>query len=413
VAQDVADRGEGGRDAAPAPWRDVFRGTLGRLTAGLLLLEALIAVEGLVVATIMPDIRRDLGDVELYGLAFSASPLATFASIPIAGRAADRYGPRRLLPVMLGVFSVGLIVAGVAPNMPALIAGRFLQGAGAGALYAVSLGTVAKTYPDRLRPRVLALLASMWIVPGLVGPPFGALVASTIGWRWAFVAPAPVVFVAWILIAPALAEVPSGDGTQGVPLRWPAQLMIGAGMLLTGLTIISPWGAALVAAGAIIAIPALARIVPAGTMRAAPGLAAAAAAALLLSAAFFGVDSFITLMLTGVRGVGLAEASIVVTAATVSWSLGTLWQSSRAARVGPARLVLLGAVMVGGGVLAVAAGLLPEVPIAVPYIGWGAAGVGMGIAWPTIPLAVMREAGAGAGRRTSDPAAGGAGAGLG
>ena len=69
----------------PPRWREVFQGRRGRLTAGLLLLEALIAVESLVVATIMPDVRRELGQVQLYGLAFSASPLATFASIPIAG----------------------------------------------------------------------------------------------------------------------------------------------------------------------------------------------------------------------------------------------------------------------------------------------------------------------------------------
>jgi hypothetical protein len=48
-----------------APWREVFRGRRGRLTAGLLLLEALVAVQSLVVATIMPDVRRDLGMVQL------------------------------------------------------------------------------------------------------------------------------------------------------------------------------------------------------------------------------------------------------------------------------------------------------------------------------------------------------------
>ena len=227
----------------PPRWREVFQGRRGRLTAGLLLLEALIAVESLVVATIMPDVRRELGQVQLYGLAFSASPLATFASIPIAGRAADRYGPSRVLPFMLGVFALGLIVAGLAPSMPVLILGRLLQGAGAGALYSVSLGTVAKTFPDRLRPRVLALLASMWILPGLVGPPFGALLASTIGWRWAFAAPVPVLLFAWILIAPALGDTPlPADPDKHLPIRAPLQLMLGAGLFLTGLTLISPLG---------------------------------------------------------------------------------------------------------------------------------------------------------------------------
>jgi MFS family permease len=380
-------------DVEPAPWREVFQGRRGRLVAGLLLLEALVAIEALVVATIMPDVRRDLGDLQLYGLAFSASALATFASIPIAGRAADRYGAARVLAIMLAVFSLGLIVAGVAPTMPVLIAGRLLQGAGAGALYSVSLGTIAKTFPDRLRPRVLALLASMWILPGLVGPSFGALAASTVGWRWTFAAPVPVLLFAWILISPALREagVAKARGER-LPVRASFQLMVGAGLFLTGLTVISPWGIALVVIGAAAGIPALTEIVPRGTLRAAPGLPAAAAGAFLLSAAFFGVDSFITLMLTGVRGVSIAEASLVVTAATVTWSAGSLWQSSRAERISPRRLVLVGACLITAGIGAVAAGLIDAVPIVVPYVGWGFAGVGMGIAFPTIPLSVMREA---------------------
>ena len=81
-----------GDPVAPPPWREVFRGRRGRLTAGLLLLEALVAVQSLVVATIMPDIRGDLGMVHLYGLAFTAASLATIASIPIVGRAVDRFG---------------------------------------------------------------------------------------------------------------------------------------------------------------------------------------------------------------------------------------------------------------------------------------------------------------------------------
>ena len=157
----------------PPAWREVFHGRRGRLTAGLLLLEALVAVQVLIVATILPDVRRDLGMVQLYGLAFTASSLATLAAIPIAGRAVDRFGARATLPPVLFAFVGGLVVAAVAPSMPVLLIGQFLQGAGGGGLYALSLGTVAKTYPDRLRPRVMALLATMWILPGPGRPPRG------------------------------------------------------------------------------------------------------------------------------------------------------------------------------------------------------------------------------------------------
>ena len=381
----------------PPPWREVFRGHLGALTVGLLLLEVLIAVQVLIVATIMPAIETDIGGLRLYGWVFSGFSLATFGMIPIAGRAADRYGPRRPLALCLAVYLVGLVIAALAPSMPVLIGARFIQGAGAGGMYALELGVVVKAFPERLRPRVLALLASMWILPGLLGPPLGALIASTIGWRWAFVAGIPVLVVATALVFPALGGTQAaggGNGSGGLPVRWPLQLTIGAGLFLAALTDTSLWSIPLAAAGLAIGLPALARIVPAGSFTARPGLPATAAAAFLLSAGFFAVDGFIPLMFTQLRGLTVAQASIVLTIATVTWSLGSLWQSRHAGRYAPRTFVLLGSAAIGAGTAAVATGLL-AIPIAVAYAGWGLAGLGMGIAFPTIPLTAMTEAGEG------------------
>jgi hypothetical protein len=50
-----------------------------------------------------------------------------------------------------------------------LVIARFVQGIGGGGLYVFSPSTVAKIYPERIRPRVMALLASMWIFPGCLG----------------------------------------------------------------------------------------------------------------------------------------------------------------------------------------------------------------------------------------------------
>jgi MFS family permease len=393
------DRDEIESPTPPPRWREVFQGPRGRLITGLLILEALMAVEALVVITIMPAINREFGAVHLYGWAFAAFSLATFGSIPVSGRAADRYGVRPVLGTALAIYLGGLVVAASAPGMLVLLLGRFLQGVGAGGLYAVSLGAVAKTFPSRLRARVLALLASMWVLPGLFGPPFGALLASTVGWRWAFVAPIPILAGSAALVFPAIssAAIPRTDGVaaERIPVRWPVQLMVGAGLFLAALTDASVRALPLAVIGLAIGLPALARIVPEGLFTARPGLPAAGATAFLLSASFFAVDGFVPLMLTETRGMSLARASVVVTLATVTWALGSWWQSRRANRVLPGRLVGIGAVLILAGTLAVASGLL-EVPILAVYVGWAVAGFGMGIAFPTIPLAVMNVAGEGA-----------------
>ena len=340
--------------------------------------------------TILPAIKADLGGLSLYGWALAAASFGAFGAIPLGGRAVDRFGPRRPLAVLLIMFCAGLVIAALAPTMLVVAAGRFIQGVAAGALYAVSLGAVAKTYPERLRPRVLALLASMWILPGLFGPPLGAAIATAFSWRWAFVAPVPVLIIAAWLVLPALPGTGTADG-PALPLRWPLQLTLGAGLFLGGLTDPTPASFALCPAGIALGLPALARIIPAGSFRARRGIPAAAASAFLLSVAFFAVDGFVPLMLTSVRGLSVAAASVVVASATVAWSAGSWWQSRHAESWSTTSLVTVGAALVAIGTVGVAGGLV-DLPTATAYAGWTVAGVGMGVAFPTIPLAVMGAA---------------------
>jgi MFS family permease len=139
--------------AAPPRWREVFVGARGRLTTGLLILEALVAVEILVVATILPAVQRDLQGLQLYGWNYAALTLASFGAVPIAGRLTDRLCPRSVLGAAIGIYGVGLVLAASAPSMLVLVIARFVQGIGGGGLYVVSLATVAKTYPERISLR--------------------------------------------------------------------------------------------------------------------------------------------------------------------------------------------------------------------------------------------------------------------
>jgi hypothetical protein len=205
-----------------------------------------------------------------------------------------------------------------------------------------------------------------------------------------------VLAVGWLLIAPALDLVPEPDhDAERLAVRWPLQLMVGAGLVFTSLTFVRVWAIALVAAGIAIGLPALLRIVPRGTFRARRGVPATALAAFLLSTGFLAMDAFLTLMLTGVRGISLAQASLAITAATLTWAAGSAWQSGRAGRIALPRLVTIGTIAVLAGQLTVACALFASVPVWLAYVGWALAGAGMGVAFPTIPLATMRIAGVG------------------
>src|SRR5262249_37932248 len=151
-----------------------------------------VAAEALAVITVMPLVARDLHGLGLYGFVFSAFLLGTMVGIVAAGRAADRRGPAVPYGCRLVVFAAGLLVAGLAPSMPVLVAGRALQGVGAGAVPAVAYVAIGRSLPDDLRARMMATLSTAWVAPGLAGPALSAEVARLFGWRWVFLGLLPL-----------------------------------------------------------------------------------------------------------------------------------------------------------------------------------------------------------------------------
>jgi MFS family permease len=80
---------------------------------------------------------------------------------------------------------------------------------------------------------------------------------------------------------------------------------------------------------------------------------------------------------------------IALSAAAVSWALGS-WMQDRAAAAGMRRtLVTIGAAMIGAGIGITALVLLPDAPVLVAAVGWGIAGLGMGLAYSMLALLML------------------------
>ena len=375
----------------PLRWRELFQHGRGQLTVGILLVEFLVAVEALVVIAIMPAVQRDLGGLEFYGLVFAGFSLAALVVSPIAGRSADRHGPARPFVLFGTLFIAGSVLCGLAPSMPLLALARIVQGGGAGGAYTVALAAVTRIYPASSRARVLALLAGAWIVPGLLGPSYGALMASTLGWRWAFISIIPLIAIAMALALPALRALPPAAQASPLSIRWPLELTGGVAALVSGLSILSWPSVPLAGVGVYLTWSALGHILPAGSLRARPGSPAAVMTIFLLMLAFIGADYFIPLMLTAVRSRSLAEASAVITLGTVSWSVGNWWQSRAIVTSSSVGLVRLGSAILTIAIIGITV-TLAGAPLAISYVAWFAAGVGMGIAYPTAYLVIMQGA---------------------
>src|SRR5262245_11940471 len=313
------------------------------LTIGLILIVVGVAFEALAVATTLPATSRDLGGLALYGWAFSAFMLTNLIGITVAGSEADRMGPRRPFVVGVALFTLGLTIAGLASSMPIVIVGRAVQGFGAGVTSSVAYVAIGRGYSEAAKARMLAVLSSAWVVPGLVGPAIAGIVADHLGWRWVFLGLVPIPLIAAGLALPAMRRLDRASATErdwGHALA-AVRLTIGAGMVLTGLGLSSlPLAAALIVVGAVLGIPALRRLMPPGTLRAAPGLPAAVATHGLLNMAFFGVDAFVPLALTAGRGQTATFAGLALTAATLTWTTGA-WVQAHFAPSGLRRRVVV------------------------------------------------------------------------
>ena len=372
---------------------------------GLVLAVTLVAFEALAIATVLPVVSRHLGGLRLYGWVFSAFMLSSLVGIVLAGTWADRVPLGRPMLAGLTLFAAGLAIGGTAPDMAVLVAGRAVQGLGAGVVPAVAYVAISRGYPDECRPRMFAVMSTAWVVPGLIGPAIAALVAATAGWRWVFLGLLPLVAVAGGLVVLALKRVPPAGrpGDAAVPVLPMLGAVTGAGLALAAVSSGNlPAVAGGVVAGGSLLAASLRRLTPPGTLTARRGLPATILSRGLLTCCFFAGDAYVPYSITTVRHAPTALGALALTAGTLTWTGGAWVQARAIARLGPRRLVRSGEAFVLAGLGLMTAALLPAVPPAAGVAAWAVAGAGMGLAYAPLSVTTLDRAPLGEeGRATS------------
>jgi EmrB/QacA subfamily drug resistance transporter len=157
---------------------------------------AMIAIEATIVATAMPQIAAQLGDLNLYTWVFSSFLLAQTTMTVVFGKLSDIYGRKPVLMVGIAIFLIGSVLAGFSQSMPEMIAFRLLQGIGAGAIQPVAMTVVADLYPGRERGKIQGYLASVWAISAVAGPLIGSVIVHNLSWAWIFWINIPVGIIA-------------------------------------------------------------------------------------------------------------------------------------------------------------------------------------------------------------------------
>lgn len=366
-------------------------------TFGLLTLITMIAFEAMAVGPALPTAARDLHGIGAYGWAFTAFLVANVVGMVAAGQRSDVHGPRLPLLGGMGLFVAGLVVAGSATTMVQLVAARAIQGLGGGLLITSAYVLIGETYPEALRPKVFAATASAWLVPSLLGPLVSGLLTQHASWRWVFFGLVPFVVVGSLLMMPVVSTLhrpPVHDRALADPWRIVRAVVVALG--IAGIEQAGQHPSPVTIALAVVGAGALAwgvvGLVPPGTFQVAGGVAAPVALRGLLAGAFFGAESLLPLMLSTQHGYGATASGLPLTGAGVSWAIGS-WMSGRTVETDQAqrraRLLRASFVAVALALALVGVASVPAAPAWLAYPAWLLAGLGAGLAMPTLSVLLL------------------------
>ncbi|MCI2261408.1 MFS transporter [Xanthomonas indica] len=377
---------------APAAAGSVLAPTYRATTIGMIALVSLIAFEALAVAAAMPTVARELDGLRLYALAFGGTLATSVIGMTVAGRWSDLHGPAAPLWAGLACFVCGLLLAGFAPSMTLLLAGRLVQGLGAGAISVVLYVLVARLYPQTIRPRMFAAFSAGWVVPSLIGPSISGLIVEHVGWRWVFLAVPLLALPAAALLWPALRRLPhaaSADGASGASRLWSLGAAAGVCLLYLGGQQRGLWAALLLPSALALLGLCTWRLLPAGTLRAARGLPSVIALRGIAGSAFFGCEAFLPLLLSRERGLSPVWAGVALSAGALGWFAGSWYQGHYGRDATRLQRLRLGCTLMALGIAATTLALLPAVPAVLAIGGWTATGLGMGLIYPTLAVLTL------------------------
>ncbi|TNY24273.1 major facilitator superfamily domain-containing protein [Rhodotorula diobovata] len=167
--------------------------------ACLLLATFNAAVEQTAISTALPTIADDLNGSD-YAWIANVFMICSAAVIPWSGGLAYILGRRPVFYGGLGLFSVGSVICAVAQDMTTMLAGRGVQGAGAGVTFALVEVILSDLVPLKERGVYQGAFSATWSVASAVGPLLGGAFAS-FNWRWLFALNALLAIPCFVITA--------------------------------------------------------------------------------------------------------------------------------------------------------------------------------------------------------------------
>jgi len=348
----------------------------------------MIVLDAVAVNVALPSIRAGLGGgitglqwvVDGYTLMFAALLLS-------AGSMSDRIGARCAFGAGLAAFILASAACGLAPGIGALVAARFVQGAGAAVMMPASMALIGRAYPD---PARRARAVAVWAMGGAMAASSGPLlggVLTLVSWRLIFVINVPAGAVTLLLLTRI-----QPTGHRPARLDWAGQIT--AVLAMGGLTygaieagaagftaprVVAAFAVAVVALAAFVAVQARGAhpMAPLDLFRSRTvAVPVAVGFAFIVSA--YGLPFVMSLYLQQLRGLSPLGTGAVFLPMMLTGAALTPFSARIAEKLGARALITAGLVLMTGGLV-----ILALVPSTTPV--WALAGLMM-LVGPVGPL---------------------------
>lgn len=155
----------------------------------------------------MPAVKEGFGvSTGMAQLTMSLAMLSMAFFTVAYGGLSDRFGRKRVLLSGLVLFTCGAATCMFAANMPMLLAGRILQGAGAGCGVVLARAIARDVYGQERVAQVIAYLTAAYVLGPMFAPPIGGHLTVLFGWRSLFVLASAVGLVVTVAVTFAVPE---------------------------------------------------------------------------------------------------------------------------------------------------------------------------------------------------------------
>ncbi|MET7932043.1 MFS transporter [Streptomyces sp. NPDC005322] len=157
---------------------------------------------------LLPNVADDLGtSVPTAGYLVSAYAIGVVVGAPLLTALGSRIPRKRMLVLLMALFTVGNLASALAPTFGLLIAGRVLAGLPHGAFFGVGAVVAARLVTEDRRARAVATMFLGLTIANIVGVPVATLLGQHLGWRATFLVVAAIGVIAMASLARLVPQV--------------------------------------------------------------------------------------------------------------------------------------------------------------------------------------------------------------